>query len=150
MKTGPNGIALIKSFEQCRLQAFKPIPTDPWTIGWGRAHGVSEGETCTQDVADRMLAEDLRHSEDAVNRLVKIKPTANQFDALVSFVYNVGEAAFEDSTLLRNLNIYAFEAAAAQFARWNKSKGVVLNGLTRRRDAERRLFQTPDGEEFEP
>jgi lysozyme len=150
MKTGHNGIALIKSFEQCRLSAFKPILTDPWTIGWGRAYGIEAGETCTQDEADRMLAEDLRNSEDAVNRLLKIKPTSNQFDALVSFVYNVGEAAFEDSTLLRNLNIYAFEAAAAQFARWNKSKGMVLAGLTRRREAERRLFTTPDGMPFTP
>jgi lysozyme len=149
VNTASNGIALIKYFEHCSLNAFKPIPTDPWTIGWGRAHGISEGQTCTPDEADRMLREDLASTEQAVSASLKVQPTQNQFDAMVSLAYNIGVTAFEDSTLLRLVNIYAKENAALQFARWNKSKGVVLAGLTRRREAERRLFLTPDNQAFE-
>ena len=149
MKIGANGLALVKHFEQCRLQAFKPVATDPWTIGWGRTGGVSEGQTCTQEEADTMLAHDLSAAESAVNQGVTHPISQNMFDALVSFTYNCGEGAFLASTLRRMVNDGHFVAAADQFARWNKSAGVELAGLTRRREAERRLFGTPDGEPFE-
>jgi lysozyme len=148
-KTGPNGFALIKHFESCRVKAFKPIPTDPWTIGWGRTKGVLAGDTCTQAQADAMLEEDLAVAEDDVIKGATVNLTQNQFDALVSFVYNCGGPAFWASTLRRLLNAGDFKGAAEQFPRWNKSAGVVLDGLTRRRDAEKRLFLTPDDKPFE-
>lgn len=148
MRTGSNGIELIKHFESCRLEAFKPIPTDPWTIGWGRAHGVLEGHTCTQEQADDMLADDLKTTELRVAAEVHPKLTQNQFDACVSLAYNIGGEAFGDSTLVLKINGYRNEEAADQFLRWNKSKGQVLAGLTRRREAERKLFLTPDDEKF--
>lgn len=148
MKTGSNGLNLIKHFESCRLTAFKPIPTDPWTIGWGRAHGVNEGDTVSQEEADAMLVDDLGVAESTVEKGAQGALTANQFDALVSFTYNCGGAALLSSTLLRKLNEGFTLYAADEFLKWNKSKGVALAGLTRRREAERKLFLTPDAEKF--
>ncbi len=156
MKTGANGLSLIKHFEQCRLVAFKPIPTDPWTLGWGRAYGVKDGDTCTQEEADAMLAEDVEEAAAGVRKLALLPISQNAFDALVSFAYNVGTdidadlkaEGLGDSTLLKYVNAGRFDAAAGEFPKWNKSAGRVLNGLTIRREAERRLFLTPDGQPF--
>jgi lysozyme len=146
---GTNGLNLIKHFEQCRLEAFKPIPTDPWTIGWGRTRAVRQGDTCTQEQADQWLIEDVRQAEDAVERGTTEPLTQNQFDALTSFIYNCGETAFWSSTMRKLLNNGADRVSVAdQLLRWNKSKGVVLAGLTRRREAERKLFLTPDLQKF--
>lgn len=147
--TGHNGLELIKHFESCRFAAFKPIPTDPWTIGWGRTRGVREHDTCTQDEADQWLVEDVRHAEMDVETLITHPLTANQYDALVSFAYNLGGPSLAASTLRKLLNSGDVDGAAGQFGRWNKAKGVVLAGLTRRREAERRLFLTPDDQSFE-
>jgi lysozyme len=148
MKTGANGFKVIKDFEKCRLWAFKPILTDPWTIGWGRTKNVRAGDTCTQEQADTWLLEDIKECEIGVGRC-KVSLTQNEFDALVSFSYNVGVGALANSTLLRLLNSGDRLGAAAQFARWNKSKGIPLAGLSRRRAAEARLFMTPDSEKFD-
>lgn len=150
MNIGANGLALIKSFENLRLVAFKPIPSDPWTIGWGRAHGVSEGDTCTREQADAWLLEDVTEAERAVSKYCTQPLNQNQFDALVSFTYNVGGGGFASSTMLRHLNDGDYQAAAAQFKLWNKAGGATLAGLTRRRESERRLFCTMLGEEFVP
>lgn len=141
MKTGPEGLALIKSFEQCRLKAFKPTPNDVWTIGWGHTHGVKEGDTCTQDEADSLLMMDLSWAEDAVNENTD-GLNQNQFDACVSLCYNIGESAFKSSTLVQLIQAGNISAAAQQFIRWNKQSGQVLAGLTRRREAEAALFET--------
>jgi peptidoglycan hydrolase-like protein with peptidoglycan-binding domain len=87
-----------------------------------------------------MLAEDVGRFEAAVNRLVKVPLSQGQFDALVSFSFNVGEGALADSTLLRKLNARDYKGARREFARWNKGGGRVLPGLTRRRAAEAKLF----------
>lgn len=92
-----------------------------------------------------LLRADLGTAEAAVNRLVTVPLTQNQFDALVSLVFNIGEGNFSKSTLLRRLNAGEREAAAGQFGRWNKSKGVELAGLTKRRAAERELFLKAGG-----
>ncbi|EDH9820259.1 TPA_asm: lysozyme, partial [Salmonella enterica subsp. enterica serovar Typhimurium] len=78
--------------------------------------------------------------ENDVSRLVKVKLTQGQFDALVSFAYNLGARTLSSSTLLRKLNSGDYAGAADEFLRWNKAGGKVLNGLTRRREAERALF----------
>lgn len=114
---------------------------DPWTVGYGHTGPeVKEGYTITKGEAEVLLERDLRASEGFVNSLVKVRLEQNQFDALVSFVYNVGGGAFRDSTLLRLLNAGDFKGAADQFLRWDKAQGKVLSGLTRRRKKERELF----------
>lgn len=142
MKIGERGLELIKSFETLELEAYPDPGTggEPWTIGWGHTGGVRPGDTCTEEQADAWLEEDVATAERAINRLVKVKLTQNQFDALCSLIYNIGVGAFEKSTLLRKLNFRDFLGAAAEFKRWNKSGGRVMKGLTRRRLAEEKLF----------
>ncbi len=90
--------------------------------------------------ADSALISDLAQCERAVNRLVKVTLTQNQFDALVSFVFNVGSGNLQSSTLLRKLNSGDYKGAADEFLRWNKAAGKVMNGLVARRTAEREFF----------
>ncbi|MBZ7706779.1 lysozyme [Klebsiella oxytoca] len=147
MQTSPEGIALIKGFEGCRLTAYPDPGTGgaPWTIGYGwtlpvDGKPVRPGMTIDQATADRLLKAGLVSYESDVLKLVKVKLTQNQFDALVSFAYNVGSRALSTSTLLKKLNAGDIKGAADEFLRWNKAGGKVLNGLTRRREAERALF----------
>lgn len=147
MQTSPEGIALIKGFEGCRLTAYPDPGTGgaPWTIGYGwtlpvDGKPVRPGMTIDQATADRLLKAGLVSYESDVLKLVKVKLTQNQFDGLVSFAYNVGSRALSTSTLLKKLNAGDIKGAADEFLRWNKAGGKVLNGLTRRREAERALF----------
>lgn len=144
MKTSQAGIDLIKQFEGLELTAYPDPGTggEPWTIGYGHTGGVKPGDTVTEAEAEELLRQDLEKFEDCVNAYVSVPITQSQFDALVSFAFNVGCGALKSSTLLRLLNNGDTEAAAAQFGRWNKAAGRVLAGLTRRRGAERDLFQT--------
>lgn len=147
MQTSHEGIALIKGFEGCRLTAYPDPGTGgaPWTIGYGWTHPidgkpVKPGMTIDQETADRLLKTGLVSYENDVLKLVRVKLTKGQFDALVSFAYNVGSRALSTSTLLKKLNSGDIKGAADEFLRWNKAGGKVLNGLTRRREAERALF----------
>jgi len=133
-------VNIIKKHEGLRLEAYLPTPNDVWTIGYGHTHTTKQGMKITKAQADKLLYMDIAWAEEAVNTLVKVPLTQNQFDALVSFVFNVGAGAFSKSTLLRFLNMGDYTNAAAQFLRWNRQKGKVLNGLTRRRQEERELF----------
>ena len=143
MKTNQAGIALIKSFESCKLKAYL-CPANVWTIGWGTTKGVKPGQTITQAQADKLFADDLARFETAVSKAVKVPLTGNQFSALVSLCYNIGAGAFAKSTLVKRLNARDYAGAQAQFARWNKADGKTLAGLTRRRAAEAKLFATAD------
>ena len=134
------GLAIIKDFEKYRGEAYLPTPKDVWTIGWGHTRNVEEGDTCTVEQAEEWLRADCYDAERAVNRLVHVELTQNQFDALTSLVFNIGSTNFATSTIRKLLNVQDFAAAAEQFPRWNKQKGKVLNGLTRRRKIERALF----------
>lgn len=147
MQTSHEGIALIKGFEGCRLTAYPDPGTGgaPWTIGYGWTHPidgkpVKPGMTIDQETADRLLKTGLVSYENDVLKLVRVKLTKGQFDALVSFAYNVGSRALSTSTLLKKINAGDIKGAADEFLRWNKAGGKVLNGLTRRREAERALF----------
>jgi len=142
MILGDHGKTLIKSFEQLRLTAYKRFPTEPWTIGWGHAKGVQAGDTCTEDQAEAWFIEDTQEAVDANNSLLVVTVTQNQFDALVSFAYNVGIGAESHSTLLRLVNASDFAGAANEFTKWDHVNGVVVPGLLRRREAERDLFLT--------
>jgi lysozyme len=146
VKTSPTGIALIKSFESCKIVAYQD-GAGVWTIGWGHTGGVKHGDTCTQAQADAWLAEDIGGAEDAVSRLVRSSLTQNQFDALVSFTYNEGSGHLAQSTLLELVNSLRMESAAAQFARWDMVAGKSSPGLLRRRDAEAALFAGAHGEQ---
>lgn len=130
----------IKTAEGLRLTAYLDTG-GVWTIGYGHTGGdVREGLTIPLSEAERLLTRDLRVAEGHVNDAVKVKLTQNQFDALVSFVYNVGGGAFRSSTLLKLLNAGDYDGAANQLPRWNKDNGKVVNGLTNRRREERELF----------
>ena len=144
MKTSEKGIDLIKSFETLQLEAYPDPGTggEPWTIGWGHTGGVKQGDTCTEEEAEGWIRADLEKFERCVDRYVEVELTQEQFDALVCFTFNVGCGSLQSSTLLKLINAGNFEAAAQQFGRWNKANGKVLAGLTRRRDAERQLFET--------
>ncbi|MES3537104.1 lysozyme [Enterobacter hormaechei] len=144
MQTSDKGIALIKEFEGCKLTAYQDS-VGVWTIGYGWTQPVDgkpirDGMTIKQETAERLLKTGLVSYEGDVSRLVKVGLTQEQFDALVSFTYNLGARSLSTSTLLRKLNAGDYAGAADEFLRWNKAGGKVLNGLTRRREAERALF----------
>lgn len=140
MHTSQQGLDLIKSFEGLRLSAYK-CPADVWTIGYGTTAGVKPGQTITKERAEELLREDVKRFEGYVSRLVKVPLTQGQFDALTSFVYNLGPGALEKSTLLDQLNRGDYDSAAEQLERWVKAGGKTLAGLVRRRKAERALFE---------
>lgn len=144
MQTSDKGIALIKLFEGCKLTAYQDS-VGVWTIGYGWTQPVDgkpirAGMTIKQETAERLLKTGFVSYESDVSRLVKVGLTQEQFDALVSFTYNLGARSLSTSTLLRKLNVGDYAGAADEFLRWNKAGGKVLNGLTRRREAERALF----------
>lgn len=131
------GIELIKSFEGCRLYAYKPVPWETyWTIGWGHyGADVYEGMTLTQKQADDLLISDLGRYVQAVrNAKLGFKPTQNQFDALCSFCYNLGTGIMADFTGL------SAKEVSNEIPLYNKAGGQVLEGLVRRRKAEKELF----------
>lgn len=137
------GLQLIKDSEGLQLTAYK-CPAGVWTIGYGHTGpDVRPGLTITPREATELLQADLLKFERAVSALVTITINDNQFSALVSFAYNVGEGALARSTLLRHLNAGRIAMAAQEFLRWTKAGGVELPGLVRRRRAERDLFSTP-------
>lgn len=146
-RIGEAGLALVKQFEGCRLQAY-PDPGsggDPWTIGWGttRIDGrpVRKGDRITQACADQLLEEQLVSYGNDVRRALGDAPTSQaQFDALVSFHYNTG--AIARATLTRKHKAGDFSGAAVEFGRWNRAAGHVLAGLTRRRAAEAALYRS--------
>lgn len=144
MQTSEKGIALIKQFEGCKLTAYQDS-VGVWTIGYGWTQPVDgkpirAGMTIKQETAERLMKTGLVSYESDVSRLVKVGLTQGQFDALVSFTYNLGARSLSTSILLRKLNAGDYAGAADEFLRWNKAGGKVLNGLTRRREAERALF----------
>jgi GH24 family phage-related lysozyme (muramidase) len=144
MQTSEKGVALIKSFEGLSLTAYKDS-VGVWTIGYGWTQPVdgkpiSAGMFIKQDTAERLLKTGLVSYESDVSKLVKVKLNQGQFDALVSFAYNLGSRSLSTSTLLRKLNAGDYAGAADEFPRWNKAGGQVLAGLSRRREAERALF----------
>lgn len=139
MKISAAGLALIEQFEGLRLASYQD-GAGIWTIGYGHTVDVFEGDTCTAEQAAEWLIEDVAEAEDSVNSLVKVSLSQNQFDALVSWAYNLGGQALASSTLLRDLNGGSYALAAAQFPRWDNIAGKPSPGLLRRRVAEQELF----------
>ena len=140
MKISAAGIELLKQFEGCRLTAYQDS-VGVWTIGFGTTTGVKEGQTISQVKAEEYLRFDLAIFEKAVTESLKVPVNQNQFDALVSFTYNVGVSAFRSSTLLNLINEKTDKkVVAAEFSKWVKAGNQTLPGLVSRRKAESELF----------
>lgn len=143
MKISENGLELIKHFEGCELEAYQ-CAAGVWTIGYGHTKDVKVGDKITKAIADSLLAEEMDEYEGYVNNAVTVDLNQDQFDALVSWTYNLGNGSLISSTMLKVLNSGDFEGVPAQIKRWNKAGGKVLEGLTRRREAEANLFEGKD------
>ena len=135
MKISQEGIALIKKFEGCELEAYQDS-VGVWTIGYGHTKDVKEGDKINQDEAENLLAEEMPEYEGYIEDLVKVSLSQCEFDALCSWVYNLGPTNLQESTLLRVLNEGKYNEVPTQIKRWNKAGGQVLEGLVRRREAE--------------
>ena len=148
MKISEKGLSMIERFEGCLLKASNKLD-GVWTIGYGQTGSyygkrVHRGITTTKAEAHAWLRDhSIKTYEDAVTQAVKVPLNQNQFDALVSFAYNVGVGALKQSTALRKLNAGDYAGAADALTMWTKCNGKVLAGLVRRRKEERALFLTP-------
>lgn len=159
MQTSYQGLEFLKSLEAFRASVYddatgKPVPagqqpTGTLTIGYGHALKATEtfAPKIPESFATALLREDVKVAEDAIKRHVKVALNQNQYDALVSFIFNIGVGAFAKSTLLKRLNNGDYAGAASEFMRWvwGSAKGVKvrLPGLEKRREKERKLFLTP-------
>ena len=148
MRTSEKGVEFIVKSEGIKLKAYKAHPREKYlTIGVGHyGADVKPGMVITKEQAKALLHEDLREAEDAINENLNRKISQNQFDALVSFAFNVGTRALLRSTLWRYLQEGRIKDAANEFLKWNKHKDRILEGLSVRRTAERQMF-LDDGEE---
>lgn len=138
MQLDAQGEALIKSFESLQLTAYQDS-RGIWTIGWGHTP-ASEGQTCTPSQAENWFQQDTAWACRAIDTTVTVPLSQNEFDALVSFTFNVGSGSEAHSTLVKLLNAGDTAGAAAQFLVWDEVDGVRSAGLLRRREAERALF----------
>lgn len=146
MKVNKAGLELIKSFEGKKLTAYKDI-VGVWTIGYGHTSAAGKPEvvaglTITDHQAEEILTRDLGKYEEAVEKAITVKMTENQFSAMVSLCYNIGPGAFAKSSVVKHMNAGDAKKAASSFLLWNKAGGKVVAGLTRRREAEKKLFET--------
>jgi lysozyme len=146
-KSSTNCAELIKHFEGLFLKAYL-CPANVWTIGYGTTINpdgakVKDGDTCTEEEAIEYLRNDLAYFEAMVDAYTRDDVSQQQFDAMVSFCYNLGAKNLKDSTLLKviNTNPANYPAIQIQWLRWNKANGSVLKGLTRRRNTEFYYYQ---------
>lgn len=133
-------LTFTERFEQCRLVAYQDTG-GIWTIGYGHTHGVKMGDTCTQAEAEAWLRADVFIAVTDVNRMLRVRVTQNEFDALVDFAFNCGTKALNYSRLLLLVNTRNMQLAAKEFERWDHVGGHVVAGLLKRRIAEENLFE---------
>ena len=139
MKSTNYALLLIKSFEQLRLNSYL-CPAGKWTIGYGHTDGVNQGMLITEKTADAFLKQDIQRAEDEVNR-IDADLTQEQFDALVSFIFNVGTQAFRVSTLRKLIERNPNDKKIAdEFRRWVYAGNKMLTGLVKRREQEIKLY----------
>ena len=139
MKVSQECIDLVKFFEGFEPRAYL-CPANVWTIGYGRTKNVKEGDELTELQAERDLLEELDEFAEQVLNTVKISLDQNELDALTSWTYNLGVGNLQSSTLLKKLNSGDKNSVPSEMVRWNKAAGKVLAGLTRRREAEAKLW----------
>lgn len=140
MKTSEQGINLIKNFEGLRTEVYV-CPSGYKTIGYG--HVIRDNdykEKIDLFDAEKLLAEDIKKAEEAVLRNIDVELDQGQFDALVSFTFNLGAAAFQRSTLRQKINRCEYDLVPKEFRRWVYAGGIVMSGLVRRREAEVEFF----------
>lgn len=142
-----HAVAMIAEREGCRLRAYR-CPAGRWTCGWGETEGVGPDTEWTQEQADHRLYATLATRAAQVRLAAREAPTPNQLGALVSLQYNIGQTAFERSSVLKAHNRGDWQAAARAFSLWDKARVngtlTVLPGLTARRAAEAALYLTPE------
>lgn len=143
MTHSENATKLVAQFEGLSLHAYQD-QGGIWTIGYGHTQGVKAGDICTTEQALIWLGGDLGVADAALARLATVPLTQNEYDALTSLVFNIGQGNFAKSTVLGQLKQGFYPEAADAILMWNKVAGVVNNGLVRRRAAERALFLTPE------
>ena len=143
MKISEDGLELIKKFEGCETTAYQDS-VGVWTIGFGHTKGVEEGQTCSIEDAESMLAEEMDEYEGYINNMVKVELQQHEFDALVAWVYNLGPTNLGESTMLKVLNGGQFDRVPDEMNRWTRAGGKILEGLVRRRQAESLMFQNLD------
>lgn len=137
--TNDAGLGIIKEFEGLRLEAYQDTG-GVWTIGYGHTKTAKPGMIVTEEEAERLLKIDLAEAEEGVRRAIKVPITEDQFSALASFVFNIGIGQFTRSTLRKKINNNDV-TASQEFDRWIYDNGRILNGLIRRRKAERSLYE---------
>ncbi|MDE9454177.1 lysozyme [Xenorhabdus bovienii] len=144
MEISENGINKIKSYEGLRLHAYPDPATgsEPWTIGYGHTRRVKPGQVITEQQAEIFLHEDLVPIYVEIQRIVKVPLTQGQFDALCSFIFNLGIDNFIHSTLLKKLNLADYQGAAEEFLKWDRADGRVLADLRIRRASEQKMFMS--------
>ncbi len=135
------GANFIKSWEQCRLVAYRDAG-GIWTIGWGHTRAVYPRDVCTQAQADAWFDQDVAEAVAAVRKAIVEPITQSMFNALVSFAYNCGVGAFERSTLIRHVNVGWWNMVAQDFRGWSYIGKVWSSGLARRRIAEAQMFMS--------
>lgn len=136
-----NGLDIVREAEGLRLSAYL-CPAGIPTIGYGHTKGVKLGDTCTKQQAEEWLENDFFMAKHDVGAVVRVPIGANQLDALASFVFNLGVRKLIQSTLLKKLNAGDYAGAANEFDRWVYAGSIKLNGLIKRRAAERKLFES--------
>ena len=141
MQTSESGKALIRQHEGLLLAAYQDIG-GVWTIGYGHTLGVRAGQVINGEEAESMLEQDLVAVDKCLSNSIRVSVTQNQWDALADFVFNLGCHAFVGSTLLKLLNDGNYEAASAEFPKWDHDNGKVVEGLLERRIEEQTLFNT--------
>ena len=139
MKTSAVGVELIKRFEGFRYKSYL-CSAGVCTIGYGHTKNVKPLQTITHEQALKYLAEDISEVEKSLDKLVTVELKQNEYDALVSFVFNVGVGAFSKSTLLRKLNAGDLKSVPNEMRKWVYAGGRMLDGLVKRRNAEADLF----------
>lgn len=148
MKINNECINLIKKYEGCELEAYPDPATGgiPWTIGYGNTYyedgtKVKKGDKITQSRADQLILNLLDHYEKGVDAMTIDDISQNQFNALVSFAWNLGVQSLKSSTLLKKVNINPNDKSIdAEFAKWNRGNGKIMAGLVARRAAESKMY----------
>jgi len=138
------GLEFIKRREALRLTSYQD-GGGVWTIGYGHTGNVLVGQTITATQAEGLLRQDIGWAEHAVRTLVTVALSQNEYDALVSLIFNIGQHNFAKSTVLKRLEALDYEGAADAFLMWNKDNGHVVKGLTNRRRDERLFFSGQGG-----
>lgn len=138
-RSSDRGIKLVKQFEGLRLQRYKD-QAGLWTIGYGHLIPSGTPVAISKEEADKLLHKDMAVARTAITKLVSVPLTQGEFDALVSFAFNLGQAKIAKSTLIAMVNERRYDRAAGQFSRWIYADGKPSKGLKERRRIERSVF----------